>query len=121
MDTETIQILGKASSIATLTGQDNEAVEIMEAVNIAVPDDDTVEIMRANAILMAGKVAEAEKILRDSILVKSPENIDAKVLLGLALHASGRATDRDAVLKDVLDAEAGDQSTRMLAESLYNA
>ncbi|MEM6546628.1 MAG: hypothetical protein AAF713_02670 [Pseudomonadota bacterium] len=120
MDDETLQIIASASHLASVTGQEKESFELVECLRVAVPDDETVETLRASAFIFASRFDEGEKILRDNVLAKNPENWRAKSLLGIALHGSGRATERDRVLQEVIDAKPEDVSALEIAESLLH-
>lgn len=120
MDDETVQIIATATNIAALTGQEKESFELAEKLKTALPDDENVETLRASAFIHAGRYDEGAKMLRENVLAKHPENWTARSLLGLALHCSGYATERDKVLQEVIDAKPSDKSALILAESLMH-
>lgn len=120
MDTETVQMLGFASNLAAMTGQEKESIEIAEAVAAALPDSEDAEMLRVNAYLHAARYQEAEKMLRDGLLASRPDNLSAKAMLGLALHGAGKKSERDRVLEEVIAGKPNDENALLLAESLHN-
>lgn len=102
-----------------------EATTIIEALNVALPGDENVDLLRASTMLHTGKFADAERILRDTLLEANPTNSSATFLLGLAYHQSGKSSDRDRTFKAFLDMTAddadGNADGRTIAEGLMHS
>ena len=124
MDDETVQILARSANLAGQSGMLKEATVIIDALNVALPDDENVDLLRASTMLHTGQFDDAAKILRDTLLAAKPEDSTATFLLGMAYHLSGKSADRDRTFRTYLDmtAEAGEAEAdgRAVAEGLMN-
>ncbi|MEM9044526.1 MAG: hypothetical protein AAGC81_07505 [Pseudomonadota bacterium] len=125
MDDETVQILARSANLAGQSGMLKEATTIIDALNVALPGDENVDLLRASTMLHTGKFGDAEKILRDTILSADSGNSSATFLLGMAYHLSGKNSDRDRTFQQYLDMTASDTEAeadgRTVAEGLMHS
>jgi predicted Zn-dependent protease len=119
MDDETITLLAESAGLANRYGLLPEATAITDALLAAIPDDGNVMLLQATTHLGARRYDEAASILRDKILANDPDNSTAKAFLGMALHLSGKAADRDKVLQEVIDSN-DDEDAVTIAQSFLH-
>ncbi|MCG8690627.1 MAG: YscG family type III secretion system chaperone [Minwuiales bacterium] len=119
-DQETLVLLAESATLASRFGMGEEAMTITEALSTALPDDENVVLIQATANIESRRFEEAAALLRDKVLAKNPDNSTAKAFLGLALHLTGKAADRDKVLQEVIDA-GDDEDAVIVARDLIHS
>ncbi len=122
LDDETLQILGKAASLAGSYGLKKQAAEITAALREVSPDDEDMKFLHAATCFQAQDTGKAKAILLDEILAKNPDNSSAKALLGVIYEVEGKTAERDHVLKEVIAAgEAAGEEATAIANELLNS
>jgi hypothetical protein len=109
----TLMEIGVAASAGGLFNQANAIFEGMGAMR---PDSEGPGIGLAIARLNARNFDEAAQILRDKVLAKHPQSIEAKMFLGLALRLGGRNAECDNIIKEL--AASSDAKAQAFAQTL---
>jgi len=120
IDADTVQLLAELGLIAGDYGMTEQAEAIAAALGELRPESEQPSIIHAYSRIWAKDVAGAESILRDQALKKNPGSVEAKAVLGLALHIAGKSAERDRVLDEVL-AAGGASGAVEIAQMLKGA
>ena len=120
IDEETVRTLAELGFIAGDYGMSAQAEAIAGALESLRPASERPHIIEAYSRIWARDTDGAERILRERALQKNPDSSEAKAVLGLALHLSGKSAERDRVLNEVVSA-ADNQDAVSIAERLIGA
>ncbi len=110
---ELLQQLSQIGYMACFQGSPEAGEEILEAVNLVKPDQAPTLVGLAMGRIAANKPEEAIHILRDRVLKIDPDHLTAKCFLGLALLETGKHSEGESYLKDVI--AKGDEDQRSVA------
>jgi Flp pilus assembly protein TadD len=113
---QAVRTLMEVGVAASCMGMYRQATEIFQGIAAVRPESDGPVIGLAIAHMNNRSPEEAIKVLRDHVLSKDPGNIEAKMILGVALKLAGRNAECDNVIKE-LNA-TGDDRAKAFAASL---
>jgi len=98
---QAVRRLMEVGVAASSMGLNQPAMAIFLGIEAVRPGSDGPLIGLALAHMNNRSPEEAVKILRAHILDKDPGNLDAKMILGLALKLAGRNAECDSVIKEL--------------------
>jgi hypothetical protein len=113
---QAVRTLMEVGVAASCMGLYQPAMAIFVGVEAVRPESEGPLIGIALAHMNNRSPEEAVKILRGHVLPKDPANIEAKMILGVALKLAGRNSECDNVIKE-LNA-TGDARAKAFAASL---
>ena len=113
---QSVRTLMEVGVAASCMGLYQQAMAIFEGVEAVRPGTEGPLIGIAIAHMNNRSPEEAVKVLRTHVLANDPGNIEAKMILGVALKLAGRNSECDNVIKE-LNA-TGDARAKAFAASL---
>jgi|SRR6188508_273423 hypothetical protein len=113
---QAVRTLMEIGVAASSMGLYRPAMDIFQGIGAVRPESDGPVIGVALAHISNRSPEEAAKLLRAHVLSKDPGNIEAKMILGVALKLAGRNAECDSVIKE-LNA-TGDSRAKAFAASL---
>jgi hypothetical protein len=113
---ESIRTLMEIGIAAAGAGLFRQAFQIFEGVEAMRPESEGPSIGVALIHMNSGAPEEAVKVLREGALVRNPNSLEAKMILGLALKLARRASECDHIIKELT--ESGDAKAESFAKQL---
>ncbi len=98
---QAVRRLMEVGVAASCLGLYQPAMAIFQGIDAVRPGSDGPLIGIALAYMNNRSPEEAVKLLRSQILDKNPGNLDAKMILGLALKLAGRNAECDNVINEL--------------------
>jgi hypothetical protein len=116
VSSQAVQTLMEIGVASAGNGLIPPAIAIFEGVRAVRPDSEGPALGMAIAQLGSRAYEDAAKTLREQVLAKNPNSIEAKMFLGLALKYAGRNAECDSVIKELI--ASSDERARTFATTL---
>lgn len=101
VSTQAVQTLMEVGVMAAGCGFYHQAFQIFEGLEAVRPDSEAPLVGVALIHMNSGEHEEAIKLLREGALVRNPNSINVKMVLGLALRLAGRNAECDNLIKEL--------------------
>jgi len=98
---QAVRTLMEVGVAAVGAGFYRQALTIFEGIEAVRPDSEGPAIGAALAYMNSNAPEEAVKVLREGALAKSPDSLEAKMILGVALKLARRNSECDSVIKEL--------------------
>ena len=116
VSSQAVQILTEIGMASAAHGLIPPALAIFEGIGAVRPDAEGPALGMAITQISSRSYDDAAKTLREQVLTKHPNSIEAKMFLGLALKQAGRNAECDNVLKELT--ASGDARAQAFATAL---
>lgn len=113
---EAIRTLMEVGMMAAGNGMFKQAFAVFDGIEAVRPDSEHGFVGVALINMNMGNYDEAVTVLREGALQKSPDSLEAKMILSMALRLAKRGAECEAVMKELRD--SGDEAARNFADAL---
>lgn len=118
IDREAAHYLARGAALASACMMDEQAKKLVDALVLARPDEPNALMIAATLQMVGGRPEQAKDTLRAKVLKADPENVEAKALLALVHDTAEEKAERDALLREVIEAGAEAPVLEMAKERL---